>query len=247
MPNLIFSSQVSKSVLLKIAKPAFNGAGKKLGKSNVLNSRFLELGLANIIAWSFHCNLSSIFKSLNKFIILGYAPKKTCNPVSVISLSASLHAATFPPKRDLASNTIGVWPASTICFAVDNPASPPPITAIRWGVDGRGKLLIKLMESLASLNGLDVFSRFGRGMSCNTVLVVGFETCDSYGSYRKPRFKEVVAVVLGVRKEYTFESCVFKVVVVKKSKESFILSQKNMKEDGLLMIRRDYFIVCLSF
>ena len=100
-------------------------------KSNDVNSPGSSC-MAKIILCTFHCNLSSIFNSLNKFIMFGYAPKKMCNPVSIQSPSLSCHALTFPPNTSLASNTIGSCPASARYFAHANPLNPPPTMATRF-------------------------------------------------------------------------------------------------------------------
>merc|ERR1719491_1251409 len=63
------------------------------------------------------------------FIMLGYAPKKMCRPVSIQSPSASCHAETFPPRTFRASYTVGWCPASVRYFAHDRPERPPPIMA----------------------------------------------------------------------------------------------------------------------
>jgi hypothetical protein len=58
---------------LRASHEPFNGAGSVSRKSNRLNSPGLS-GIAKIIECSFHCNLSFIPSSPNKFCILGYAP-----------------------------------------------------------------------------------------------------------------------------------------------------------------------------
>lgn len=65
--------------------------------------------------------------------MLGYAPKKMCKPVSIQSPSLSCQADTLPPSTLPRSSTTGLWPASTRYFAVDSPASPPPMMATRLG------------------------------------------------------------------------------------------------------------------
>ena len=52
-PSFIFSGQVSRSVLDRMATPALSGAGNG-GKSKVENSRFALPGFAKSMACSFH-------------------------------------------------------------------------------------------------------------------------------------------------------------------------------------------------
>mmetsp|Transcript_18640 Transcript_18640/g.32444 ORF Transcript_18640/g.32444 Transcript_18640/m.32444 type:complete len:223 (-) Transcript_18640:36-704(-) len=162
-PNLIFSGHVSMSLLPTMATNAFSGAGSQLGKSKRLNSPGLS-GIANIMACFFHCSRSSMSSSLNRFIILGYAPKKMCRPVSIQSPSSSCHADTFPPSTSRASSTRGMCPASARYLPHDSPARPPPITATRSGL----RLLFLKSEMVldrAAASRKLAESRFGFGRS----------------------------------------------------------------------------------
>src|SRR4051794_39614293 len=60
--------------------------------------------------------------------ISSYAPKNTCNPVSIQSPSASFHADTLPPRIGRFSYSSTDSPASTSLLAAVSPASPPPTT-----------------------------------------------------------------------------------------------------------------------
>ena len=52
---------------------------------------------------------------------MSYADKKEKKRIS----------QTFPPKTSLASNNIGLWPASAKYFAVDKPAKPDRMSTIK--------------------------------------------------------------------------------------------------------------------
>mmetsp|Transcript_32741 Transcript_32741/g.72329 ORF Transcript_32741/g.72329 Transcript_32741/m.72329 type:complete len:206 (+) Transcript_32741:1644-2261(+) len=147
MANWIFSGHVNIWLLLRMAMMPFHGAGIS-GKSKRLNSPG-RLGMAKIMECSFHCSLFSMFSSLNRFWMLGYAPKKMCRPVSYQSPSSSFQAATLPPSTFLPSKTIGIWPASDKYLAADNPARPAPIMTTFKGLAGRGAAR-SLAESAAA-------------------------------------------------------------------------------------------------
>ena len=85
--------------------------------------------MAKIILCTFHCSLSSMSSSANRFIMFGYAPKKMCRPVSIQSPSLSCHALTLPPRTSRPSRTMGSCPASTRYFAHARPERPPPTMA----------------------------------------------------------------------------------------------------------------------
>mmetsp|Transcript_14279 Transcript_14279/g.35619 ORF Transcript_14279/g.35619 Transcript_14279/m.35619 type:complete len:218 (+) Transcript_14279:1309-1962(+) len=125
-----FSSSVSISVFDRIAAAILNGAGTPSGNSKEVNSPGRSC-IANVMRCGFHCSLSSMPSSSNKFIMFGYAPKKMCSPVSTQSPSPSCHALTLPPRTSRASYTVGACPASARYLAHASPDSPPPITATR--------------------------------------------------------------------------------------------------------------------
>ena len=56
-----------------------------------------------------------------------------------------------------------------MCLAVESPESPPPMMAIFLGWVGRGRFLSSARDWSASLYGLEVCSRLGRGMSFSAV------------------------------------------------------------------------------
>mmetsp|Transcript_26766 Transcript_26766/g.61970 ORF Transcript_26766/g.61970 Transcript_26766/m.61970 type:complete len:308 (+) Transcript_26766:878-1801(+) len=124
----IFSWSVSIFWFSRMASPKLNGAGIPGIKSKVVNSPGSSC-IAKIIWWIFHWRRSSMSSSLNRFIMLGYAPKKMCRPVSIQSPSLSCQALTFPPSTSRASSTRGLCPASVRYFAAASPDSPPPIIA----------------------------------------------------------------------------------------------------------------------
>jgi len=68
--NLIFSSQVSISLLRRMAKTPLSGEGSHSGKSNRENAPGTSRD-AKIIECSFHCRRSSMPSSLNRFWTLG--------------------------------------------------------------------------------------------------------------------------------------------------------------------------------
>mmetsp|Transcript_47797 Transcript_47797/g.119457 ORF Transcript_47797/g.119457 Transcript_47797/m.119457 type:complete len:305 (-) Transcript_47797:236-1150(-) len=124
----IFSWSVSIFWFSRMASPKLKGAGIPGMKSKVVNSPGSSC-MAKIIWWIFHCRRSSMSSSLNRFIMLGYAPKKMCRPVSIQSPSLSCHALTLPPSTSRASSTRGLCPASVRYLAAASPDSPPPIIA----------------------------------------------------------------------------------------------------------------------
>ena len=67
-----FSAIRKDASYLRIATTPFKGAGKS-GNSNLLNSPGAS-GIAKIMEWDFHCNLSSMSSSLKRLIVFGYAP-----------------------------------------------------------------------------------------------------------------------------------------------------------------------------
>mmetsp|Transcript_44498 Transcript_44498/g.144624 ORF Transcript_44498/g.144624 Transcript_44498/m.144624 type:complete len:320 (-) Transcript_44498:189-1148(-) len=122
------SRSESISVLPRMAAAMLSGAGTPSGKSNEVNSPG-SCGMANVMRCAFHCSRSSMPSSWKRFIMFGYAPKKMCRPVSIMSPSASCHADTLPPSTSRASRTTGVWPASARYLAQARPERPPPMTA----------------------------------------------------------------------------------------------------------------------
>mmetsp|Transcript_17060 Transcript_17060/g.25228 ORF Transcript_17060/g.25228 Transcript_17060/m.25228 type:complete len:269 (-) Transcript_17060:357-1163(-) len=98
----IFSPRVSIFWFMRMANPKLKGAGIPGMKSKLVNSPGSSC-IAKIIWWIFHCNLSWMPSSANRFIMFGYAPKKMCKPVSIQSPSSSCHADTFPPSTSRAS------------------------------------------------------------------------------------------------------------------------------------------------
>mmetsp|Transcript_11521 Transcript_11521/g.38066 ORF Transcript_11521/g.38066 Transcript_11521/m.38066 type:complete len:234 (-) Transcript_11521:78-779(-) len=122
------SRSESISVLPRMAAAMLSGAGTPSGKSNEVNSPG-SCGMANVMRCAFHCSRSSMPSSWKRFIMFGYAPKKMCRPVSIMSPSASCHADTLPPSTSRASRTSGVWPASERYLAHARPDRPPPMTA----------------------------------------------------------------------------------------------------------------------
>mmetsp|Transcript_43683 Transcript_43683/g.137667 ORF Transcript_43683/g.137667 Transcript_43683/m.137667 type:complete len:320 (-) Transcript_43683:175-1134(-) len=123
-----FSPSVSIFWLSRMASPKLNGAGIPGRKSNVVNSPG-NCCIAKIILWTFHWRRSWMPSSVKRRIMFGYAPKKMCSPVSIVSPSSSVHAETLPPSTSRASRTTGVWPASARYLAQARPERPPPMTA----------------------------------------------------------------------------------------------------------------------
>ena len=70
MANLIFSGQVSISLLRRMATTPLRGAGSHSGKSNLENAPGTSRD-AKIMLCSFHCSRSSMPSSRNRFCTLG--------------------------------------------------------------------------------------------------------------------------------------------------------------------------------
>mmetsp|Transcript_1474 Transcript_1474/g.4868 ORF Transcript_1474/g.4868 Transcript_1474/m.4868 type:complete len:272 (+) Transcript_1474:780-1595(+) len=98
----ILSTSDSISVFVRMAAAMFSGAGTPSGNSKLVNSPGRSR-IAKDMRWAFHWSRSRMSNSLKRLSTFGYAPKKTCNPVSIQSPSSSCHALTLPPSTSRAS------------------------------------------------------------------------------------------------------------------------------------------------
>mmetsp|Transcript_15542 Transcript_15542/g.37637 ORF Transcript_15542/g.37637 Transcript_15542/m.37637 type:complete len:502 (+) Transcript_15542:536-2041(+) len=144
-----FSCSVSISLLSRMARPKLKGAGMPLTKSKVVNCPGSSC-MAKIILCTFHCRRSSMSSSAKRFIMLGYAPKKMCRPVSIQSPSLSCHALTLPPSTGRPSSTMGSWPASARYLAHARPDRPPPTMATRFFFAASPFTALNLLESASA-------------------------------------------------------------------------------------------------